>query len=115
MVAFVFSLTLVSAQNNDDQNNSDPVAPAGMEFRKVNNDVSVLIPKDGKMYKRNETTYVMEDSEEYSARKFVGIEKRVDKLEKFVSELADEVKALKAKIDTTEKGADKNDPAIAEE
>lgn len=115
LIVFIFNSTLVLAQYNNDQQGDQPDTASGLEAKKVNNDVTVLMPKGGKMYKRNETTYVEESSDSYSAREFVTVKNRLNNLEKDNRELREEINDIKSKLNSAGKNADKNTADINNE
>ncbi len=114
-VAALFNPALLYAQYTDDHRPDEPGAPPGMETRKVHNDVTVLMPQDGKMYERNKSTFVEESSDEYSSRRFLGIDNRLKKLEEENAALAEEIKYLKSKLTIQGNGADKDASKIDRE
>jgi hypothetical protein len=99
--------TSAFAQYTEDLQNSDE-APPGIEIKKVNNDVSVLVPKGSKMYMRNKSTYVQESADEYAARQFVETNKRLAKLEEENRQLVEEIKYLKSKLTLQENSVEKD-------
>ena len=102
-------------EKQSDQEKEGASLSPGMEVRKVNNDVSVLIPEGGKMYNRNRTTYVAERPDEFAARKFIDIDSRIKKLEEENKVLVDEIRYLESKLVMQEKGADKDASKPVEE
>ena len=116
---FIFYSAPAFAQYTNDQQNDqqkeDTSIPPGMEVRKVNNDVSILIPKGGKMYNRNATTYVAERPDEFTARKLIDVDNRITKLEEEDRALVDEIRYLKSRLVIQEKGADKDASKPVEE
>lgn len=102
------------AQYTDDQNKNANSAPSGMVMRKVNNDVTVLMPKGARMENRNATTYVEESSDQYAARNFAIVDNRLKKLEEENRVLAEEIRYLKSKLVVPEKAADKDVQKTAE-
>jgi len=114
--AILLASTFVFAQDNGNQQDDITGVPAGMEARKVSGGVTVLMPKGGKMYKRNQTTYIEESSDQYSARNFSDVYKRLTRLEEENRTLFEEIRYLKSKMVIQENSA-KNDAAkkIAEE
>jgi hypothetical protein len=115
IAAIFFSAASVAAQYTNDPQDEVSAAPPGMEERKVNNDVTVLMPRGSKMYERNKSTFVEESADEYSARKFLDIDNRFKKLEAENRDLAEQVKYLKSKLILQDKGADKDAPNTSEE
>lgn len=115
IVAALFNPALLSAQYTDDHRQDESAVPPGMEAKRVHNDVTVLMPQGGKMYERNKSTFVEESSDEYAARKFLGVEDRLDKLEEENADLAKEIKYLKIKIAIQESGANRDAPKIDQE
>ena len=115
MLIVLFGLGQVFAQYNNDNQSSESSAPSGMESRKVNNGVTVLMPKGGRMHKTNEITYVEESSDEYAARNFASVESRLDKLEKDNRELREEINNIRASLSSAEKNANKNAADINKE
>lgn len=104
LVIFVLNSAPAFAQNTNGQQQSDqPDASSGMEARKVNNTVTVLVPKGAKMHRTNETTYVEESSDEYAARNFTSVEGRLNKLERENKEFREDIKKIKLKLDAIEK------------
>jgi hypothetical protein len=118
-IAFSFlALPVFAQQYNSDENTDLKSAPAGMESKKVNNDVSVLMPQGGKMYKRNKSTYIMESADEYAGRKFAGMDERMAKLEKDVQELKGMLNEIITKLNATSnagRGSDSNVSTSAKE
>ena len=95
MVIFTFSSAPVFAQSSNQGDQSDE--PSGLEARKVSEGVTVLMPKGGRMHRTNETTYVQESTDEYAARNFASVEKRLDNLEKDNIELKKKVDDINSK------------------
>ena len=114
-VAALFNSALVFAQYTDDQNQDNQASASGMEVKKVNNDVSVLVPNGARMHQTNATTYTMESTDEYAARNFAKLDMRVHKLEEENHVLVEEIKYLESKLTLQEKNADKNVSKPAEE
>ena len=115
-IAALFNSALVFAQYTDDQKQGDrAAAPTGMEVKRVNNDVAVLVPKGTQMHQTNSTTYTMESADEYAARNFENLDNRIKKLEEENQVLIDGLKYLESKLILQEKGADKNVSKPAEE
>ena len=105
MIIFVFGPGPVLAQYSNDKQGDESDAPSGMEARKVNGGVTVLMPKGGRMQRTNEITYVQESTDEYAARNFASVESRLDKLEKENRELQEDVKNMKSKLSSAENNA----------
>jgi hypothetical protein len=105
-VLFTFCSTLATAQYASDQQDDGTATPPGMERRKVNNDVTLLVPKGGKFYRRNQTTYVEEGPEEYASRKFLDMDSRLKTLEATNRELLEEIRYLESKLVLQESGTD---------
>ena len=103
ILAFI-SMPLFAQYTNDKQGDGSD-APSGMVAKKVNNDVTVLMPKGGRMHKTNATTYVEESSDEYAARNFASIESRLNKLEKENREFREEINNIKSKLSVSGKDA----------
>ncbi|MFA6321235.1 MAG: hypothetical protein WCY36_05185 [Candidatus Omnitrophota bacterium] len=97
IIISVFFTSAASAQYTN-KDNDESGAPAGMEVRKVNNDVSVLVPKGARMYKSNSTTYVEESADEYAARNAAEMKVRLKKLEMENRALADEINYLRSQL-----------------
>ncbi|MFA5143886.1 MAG: hypothetical protein WC522_06970 [Candidatus Omnitrophota bacterium] len=114
-VLAIFSSAPLIAQSNNFPQGDDEMNQPGMETRKINNDVTLLIPEGGRMHRRNETTYVAEGPEEYAARKFEDVYGRLKKLENENKELAEQIRYLKSKLILPEKSPDKDVQKIAEE
>lgn len=93
----IFFAASASAQYTNKENDESG-APTGMEVRKVNNDVSVLMPKGARMYNRNSTTYVEESADEYAARNVAQMNDRLKKLERENKMLAEEISYLRAQL-----------------
>jgi len=104
----LFSAAPVLAQYDDNRQAADEAEQSGIETKTVASGVSVMMPKGGRMHKRNDTTYVMESADEYAARKFVGVEDRIAKLEKADEELRSEIDAMKSRLAEMEKAAGRN-------
>jgi len=102
--AFVILASAASAQYTN-KDNDEVGVPAGMEVRKVNDDVSVLVPKGARMYNRNRTTYVEESADEYAARNVAQLKDRLKKLEAENKVLVEEINYLKSQIVIPEKAA----------
>ena len=111
----LFNSAFAFAQYTDDQKQSGQGAPSGMDVRKVNNDVSVLVPKGGQMHQTNNTTFTLESSDEYAARNFASLDTRVKKLEEENRALIEEIKYLESKLVLQEKGTDKDAAKPAQE
>ena len=111
--------SMAFAEDDNGQNQSGGVAiQPGMEAKKVTNDVTVLVPKGGKVFKTNQGTYVLESPEEYAARKFEGVYKRLDALEEENRSLKKELARIRARIDEPKKTvavSRENEPAENEE
>lgn len=88
----------VSAQNDDGRENdaSNVGIRSGLEAQTVSPGVTVVVPKGAEARRINDNLTVLESAEEYSARKFVGVEERLAKLEK-------ENAALKKQLDHIKK------------
>ena len=104
-IIFIFNSASVLAQLANDQQGDESGASSGMVERKVNNGVTVLMPKGGRMHKTNATTYVEESSDEYAARNFASIESRLNKLEKENREFREEINNIKSKLSVSGKDA----------
>ena len=104
----LFNSALAFAQSDDSLRDHNQSPPAGMELRKVNNDVSVLAPVGTKFYKTNDTVYVQEGEDEYAARNFTDVNKRLKKLEEENKELVEEIKYLQSKLVVQESNPDKD-------
>ncbi|MDD5136226.1 MAG: hypothetical protein PHX20_03195 [Candidatus Omnitrophica bacterium] len=115
LAVILFNPAFAPAQNGSDQQSYDGTSQPGMETRKVNKDVSIIMPEGGKFYRRNQTTYVQEPPDEYAARKFADVYSRLKKLEEVNKELINEINYLKMKIILQENKADKDVPKIPEE
>ena len=115
ITAVLFNSAPAFAQYTNDQKEHDQSAPTGMDVRKVNNDVSVLVPKGGQMHQTNNTTFTMESADEYAARNFENLDSRIKKLEAENRILLDGLNYLESKLILQEKGADKNVAKPAEE
>ncbi|GEM_PF-1164252 len=113
LIMSVLCAGLVCAETTEDYGEYSTPGP-GMEERKVNNDVTVLMPKGSKMSKRNETTQIMEGVDEYAAGKFVDVNKRLDKLEKEAAEMKEEISSLKSKLSDIGKSPNEDLPGDAE-
>ena len=84
LAAILISLSFYAHAQDETQgagSTPDVDIPVGMEAKKINSDVTVLMPKGAKMHRRNETTFILESAEEYSARKFVEVDARLRALE----------------------------------
>ena len=114
-IIFILNSTFALAQYTNNQKDDQPDAASGMEAKKVNNDVTILMPKDAKMYKRNKSTYVEESSDSYAARNFATVENRLNNLEKEDRELREEISDIRSRLNTAEKNADKNAPDVNKE
>ncbi len=113
--ASIFCAGLLFAETDQDNNGYNITAGSGMEEKKVNNDVTILMPRGSKMRKRNDTTQIMEGVDEYSARKFVDVDKRLDNLEKENRELREEISDIRSVLSSAGKNADKNAADIDKE
>ncbi len=113
--ASIFCAGLLFAETDQDNNGYNITAGSGMEEKKVNNDVTILMPRGSKMRKRNDTTQIMEGVDEYSARKFVDVDKRLDNLEKENRELREEISDIRSVLSSSGKNADKNAADIDKE
>jgi len=82
---------VISSKTGSDSNTESEIPP-GMEMKKVGS-TSLLVPKGAKLYKRGAATFV-EGASAYSARKFETMESRLDKIEKSIKELKEEIKTL---------------------
>ncbi len=97
---FILQPVFALAQYTNDDKRNDASVPPGMEARKVNNDLTVLVPKGAKMYETNKSTFTEESSDEYSSRKFLGIDNRLNKLEEENKKLREDVEQLKSRIES---------------
>lgn len=113
LIMSVLCAELVCAETTEDYGEYSTPGP-GMEERKVNNDVTVLMPKGSKMSKRNKTTQVMEGIDEYAAGKFVDVDARLDKLEEEAAEMREEIDSLKSKLSDIGKSSNEDLPKDAE-
>ncbi|MDD5422620.1 MAG: hypothetical protein WC592_05665 [Candidatus Omnitrophota bacterium] len=106
-IAFICP-AIIFAENDMQGNGSTPDVsiPPGMEARKVNNDVTILMPKGAKMHQRNATTFILESAEEFSSRKFVEVDRRLQKLEAENVELKKEIDELKTRVNEAREPAD---------
>lgn len=86
--------------------NEDVEIPPGMEAKKVNSDVTVLMPKGAVMHQRNASTFVLESAEEYSARKFVEVEARLAKLEEENKQFKEDIDRLESRIKEIKRSSD---------
>ncbi len=107
LIAVLFLASDIYAQYTN-EDNDDTGAPMGMEVKKVNNDVSVLIPKGARMYSRNSSTFVEESADEYAARNVTILSNRLKKLEAENRELAEQIKYLRAQLLVPENKAAEN-------
>lgn len=73
--------------------------PPGMERKVINSDVTLLMPKGGKLFKRNETTFVMESADEYASRMIDTLQKRIKALEDAYEEMRKELVNVKAVVE----------------
>ena len=104
MIILAFGPMPLFAQYTNGQGDESG-APTGMVVKKVNKDVTVLMPKGGRMHKTNETTYVEESADEYAARNFASVENRLNRLEKENRDLKQEVDDMKSKLSSAENNA----------
>ena len=116
---FIFTAALLCtglafADADRDYVGYDSAPGPGMEEKKVNNDVTVLMPTGSKMRRRNETTQIMEGVDEYTARKLVDMNKRLDKIEQDIAEIKNAVLYLKSKLSDTGKSPNEGLPKDAE-
>lgn len=110
MIIFAFNSGPLLAQNNGDQQSEE----SGIEARKVSENITVLMPKGGRVHKTNDLTYIQESTDEYAARNFASVENRLDKLEKDNRELRGEVNDMKSKSNNGQV-PDRNVPDIDKE
>lgn len=95
-----FTSTLLYAQeaggvgvvNSETDAGAESEVPPGMEIKKVGG-INFMVPKGAKLYKRGGMT-IMEGASAYSARRLDTIESRLEKVEKSIKELKEEVKKL---------------------
>lgn len=114
MAVFILCAGFVFAETDQDNNGYNMTAGPGMEEKKINNDVTVLMPKGSKMRRRNESTQIMEGVDEYSARKFVTVDKRLERIEKEAAEMKEEIRGLKSKLSDIGKSSNEALPKDAE-
>lgn len=115
IVGLLFNPAVLSAQYNDNRDVDNTTPPEGMEMKKVTGGVSVLTPEGGKFRKTNALTYIEEGPEEYSARNFGDVDRRLKKLEEQNRILAEEIRYLKSKLTFQEESADKDVSETAEQ
>ena len=101
LLILAFNSEPVLAQNNNDSQEVEP----GIEARKVADNITVLMPKGGRMHKTNDITYIQEGTDEYAARNFASVENRLDRLEKDNGEFREEIKNIKSRLSSSEKNA----------
>jgi len=94
--AVILALSTAFWAESQDSDSDVRITP-GMEVEK-RGDVNVLIPKGGRLIKEGKDVWVIEDADQYAARKFEEVGKRLDKIEKNQEETKKEVKALKEAI-----------------
>jgi len=66
--------------------------PPGMENKKIGSR-NFVVPKGTRLYKRGAATFI-EGPDAYSARRFETMESRLEKIEKSIKELREEINAL---------------------
>ena len=100
MAVFIFNSISALAQPG-----GQPDASSGLEAKKVEKGVTVLMPKGAQMSQRNKSTYVEESSDSYAARNFVAINNRLNRLERENMEVRQEIDAIKSMLGTAEPDA----------
>lgn len=75
---------------------TDIQIPPGMEIIK-SGDINLVVPKGSQMHKVNDLT-LMESPEEYAARKFEVVERRLDEIEKTQKEIKEELKRMQGGV-----------------
>jgi len=97
-VVLVFS-GRIAAQNDDDQNVYKTQVPPGMELQQVGKKPSyrVVLPK-GTEIQREGDLRIIEGPGEYSARKFVEYDARLDKMKAEIELLREEIAAVRNEI-----------------
>lgn len=101
MSVLICSLLLIlpavgMAEDNGDYSGSDMVSlRPGLESEEISPGVRVVVPEGAEKRVINNNLSVMESAEEYSARKFVDANKRIDELQKSYDELKREFYFLK--------------------
>lgn len=78
LLAVIFTL-LSPAFCEEEQKSGDVGIPPGMEVRKIS-DVNVLVPRGAILHKVDDVI-VLESAEEYSARRFMEVGERLDRIE----------------------------------
>lgn len=91
MLVLVFSAIFVAAP--EDKNKKEEV-PVGMERLEIRKGLEIIVPEGTKMRKQA-NIFMLEGVNEYVARKFHELRKRIGKLEFSVEELKKEIKQLK--------------------
>ena len=78
---------------------SEEWPPPGMKIEKVG-DLNIVVPKDAEVERTGKGGLIkVEKSEEYLARKLLGMEERFDELEAVQKELIKEIELLKEEVD----------------
>ena len=93
----VFSTTLIAAE--EDKNKEVPV---GMELVTVKDNYKLLVPEGAKIHKEG-PVFVLENINEYAARRFHDIEERIVKIEASQEEFKKEIEQLKKDAVKTQK------------
>lgn len=81
------------------QNSEDVEIASGLESTQVSPGVRVVMPIGGKTRRMNDNLSVIEDADEYAARNFVAVDKRLEKFEKENEELKKDIKDIREKLD----------------
>lgn len=101
LICFLSTAQALAQYTSEDRN--EQTTPAGMYIKKVNNDVSVLIPNGTQMHQTNKSTFTMESADEYAARRFANMEKNIDDLKKEEASLKDEITRINSVLNAQEK------------
>lgn len=81
------------------QKSGDVEIASGLESTQVSPGVRVVMPVGGKTRRINNSLSVIESADEYAARNFVDVNKRLEQFEKENEELKKQIKDIKEKLD----------------
>lgn len=95
----MFCASISAAQygdtNESEKKDSDTLLRRGLVAREMGPGVTVVVPQGAEAHRVNENLTVLESADEYAARRFVGVEDRLAKLEKENSGLKKELEHIK--------------------
>ena len=94
---FIYS-AVAPACADAQQASEDVEIPSGLESTQVSPGVRVVMPIGGKTRRINDNLSVIEDADEYAARNFVDVNKRLEQFGKENEELKKEIKDIKEKL-----------------